>query len=48
MKITVANEPYSEDTTKECAIGNRREVVGGTLRRKVENTWGKIRVHGRT
>lgn len=36
MKIGVVNEPYSEDTTKECALGKRREVVGGTLRRKVE------------
>jgi len=27
----------------ECALGKTREVMDGTLRRKVENIWVKIR-----
>lgn len=26
--------------TKECALAKTRGKVGGTLRKKVENTWG--------
>lgn len=47
MNISVVNKISLRIHTKECALAKTMGMVGGTLRRRGKNTWGKIGVHGR-